>query len=156
MPPSSNWDPHYRSPLSQRELRVATHASILGPDPRCGRCGETRRVALQRRGREVICYECQSEEQGRSRIEQDHPLGRGERWRHYTRPLAGNTHRVISSPDTNARDAWPVSATDSGPQSSVEAAFNLSSVAPVYEVPLRWQLIDRPPDIPVDPDPETP
>lgn len=106
MPPRRRWDPYYQSPLLARELRLTTHRSILGPDPACDRCGETRTPTLLRRGSEIVCYECQSVEDGRSRIEQDHPLGRGDRWIHYTRPIRGNLHRMISNPDVNAKDAW--------------------------------------------------
>jgi len=100
MPPRPKWDPeHFWSPLFDRERRLATHRSILGPDPRCDRCGETRRPALSRRGTAIVCYECQAIEEGRNPVELDHPLGRGDRWVHYTKPTPGNRHRVLSDPD---------------------------------------------------------
>ena len=99
MPPRRKWDPYWRAPLFARERRLAIHRSILGPDSACDSCRETILPALRRTGPAVICYECQAESEGRSRIEYDHPLGRGERWIHYTVPTPGNVHRLLSDPD---------------------------------------------------------
>jgi len=112
MPPRRRWDPYWRAPLLARERRLATHRSILGPDPACQQCRETRRPALHRVARAVTCYECMAEADGRSRVEYDHPLGRGGRFIRYTVPTAGNDHRVLSDPD-------------SGPEARMRAALEV-------------------------------
>jgi hypothetical protein len=99
MPARRKFDPYWHAPLFARERRLSIQRGILGPDAACDRCGEVRLPALQRRASEVICYECQAEEEGRTRIELDHPLGRGDRWIHYTVPTPGNEHRLLSDPD---------------------------------------------------------
>lgn len=99
MPAPRRWDRHYSAPLFDREPRLATHRNILGPGAACDRCGETRLPALRRDGHEVVCYECQAEAEGRSPVEQDHVLGRSERFIHYTVPTPGNLHRLLSDPD---------------------------------------------------------
>ena len=104
MPARRSWDPYFWSPLFDRERRLATHRSILGPDPRCDRCGEVRRPALSRRGKEILCYECLAVESGRNPNELDHPLGRGDRWVHYTKPIPGNRHRLFSDPDAGPEE----------------------------------------------------
>jgi hypothetical protein len=112
MPPRRSWDPYWHAPLFARERRQATQRSILGPGASCQRCGEARRPALHRTGPAVTCYECQAEAEGRSRIEYDHPLGRGDRFIHYTVPTPGNDHRVLSDPD-------------SGPDARLQAALEV-------------------------------
>jgi hypothetical protein len=145
MPAPRRWDPYYVSPFLGRELRRATHRSILGPDPRCEACGETRLQALIREGRRVICYECQSVEQGRSRIEQDHPLGRGERWIRYTRPLPGNRHRLVSHPDVDAFDAWADLVPEATGQDMIVAGLRIRYGVGT-EGGITWDVIEPPSD----------
>ena len=88
--------------VSDRMLREEQAYHRLGSRAsRCSVCGEDRPIALLRRGRRILCYECDSEERGRPTGELHHPFGR-----HNSRTtvlIGGNDHRDLTDLQTD----WP-------------------------------------------------
>ena len=75
--------------------------------PRCAKCGETDPSCLIRNRTKIICYECSSIDSGRSPIEDHHPAGKKND--HFTVPVPGNDHRILSEfqriwPETTLRN----------------------------------------------------
>jgi len=93
-----------RSDDARRKARREQHLQRLasGRDPQCARCRESEPAALVVDGGEVLCYECQAEQNGRSVIERHHIAGRHND--PATVALPGNAHRLLS----DEQRAWPV------------------------------------------------
>ena len=104
---------HNWNPLLLGELRQAERAWRLGEAPVCARCGETRRAVLRRVGRQVVCYACSVDPQGRRETEIDHPLGR-RRNAHHVATVPANDNQLFNDPDDGpeARLRWLLQPSD--------------------------------------------
>jgi hypothetical protein len=81
--------------VTNRELREEQALQRLGTrDPRCRLCGESRAVALLRRRRGIICYECDNRARGRPTTELHHVFGRNNSCA--TVEMLANDHRVMN------------------------------------------------------------
>lgn len=88
--------------ISDRMLRKEQAHHRLGSRASgCSVCGEDRPIALLRRGRRILCYECDSEERGRPTRELHHPFGRHNS--STTVLIGGNDHRDL----TDRQNDWP-------------------------------------------------
>ncbi len=71
-------------------------------NPKCKQCGETNPVALTGIAPDILCYECEALQNGRSPIEAHHSAGRNND--SFTVPIPGNDHRVLS----DLQQDWPI------------------------------------------------
>lgn len=79
------------SPKAKQKIRSTKRREKLGPNSRCSRCEYADQSALQT---VTLCYECVAFVQGRSPVEEHHPLGRSND--PSTIGLPGNPHRGLS------------------------------------------------------------
>jgi hypothetical protein len=85
------------------DMRREKARRLLGvADPRCARCGESEILVLTGTHPNVLCYECQALDRGRSLVEDHHPAGKSVDPA-FTVPVPGNDHRVLSV----MQDDWP-------------------------------------------------
>lgn len=80
------------SPKARQTIRSAKRRETLGADARCSRCGYADQSGLETM---TLCYECAKFVQGRSPVEQHHPLGRSND--PTTISVPANPHRNISN-----------------------------------------------------------
>lgn len=79
------------SPKARQTIRSAKRRQKGGAGARCSRCGYAEPTTLQT---VTLCYECAAFVQGRSPVEQHHPLGRSND--PSTVGVPGNLHRFFS------------------------------------------------------------
>jgi hypothetical protein len=88
--------------MTKKDARQERQLRRLGTrKPQCKMCGESDPAALTRRPPNILCYECQAKQSGRSPIEQHHPAGRNND--SFTVPIPTNDHRVLS----DRQQDWP-------------------------------------------------
>jgi hypothetical protein len=89
--------------MTTREGRKEKQIRRLGVRlPRCKSCGQSKVAALTGTEPNIICYECQAKNFGRSPIEKHHIAGRSND--SFTVSIPANDHRVLSDRQID----WPL------------------------------------------------
>jgi hypothetical protein len=83
----------FRDP-AMADVRQAVASRRVGEGAKC-KCGESRAVALKRRGKSIICYEDRSRETGRATKEKHHMWGKANS--DATIEVGANDHRELSA-----------------------------------------------------------